>query len=72
MPRAAAEEMPADDETVCSFCGMSHLMYADTKAKERKIDSHEDRIVTLEDHMHGLGLAVPPRADGSEVRSRTF
>ena len=29
------EPLAADDETVCSFCGMSHLMYTETKKLEK-------------------------------------
>ena len=55
--------MPAD-ETVCSFCGVSHLLYSEDKRKQKVIDVQEERIVLLEDHMTSLGLAVPPKAEG--------
>ena len=37
-------EAAADDETVCSFCGMSHLMYAEMRKKERRITELETML----------------------------
>ena len=53
-----AEEAADDDETVCSFCGMSHLMYAEQKTKEKVIKKKEDRIVLLEG-VHSAPPAPP-------------
>ena len=49
-----------DDETVCSFCGMSHLMYAEQRKTEKEIGKRGRRIVQLEGHIETLGLVVPP------------
>lgn len=31
----------AEDETVCSFCGMSHLLYKDMRTKDKRISALE-------------------------------
>ena len=56
-----------DDETVCSFCGMSHLMYAEQLKSERVIATKAERITLLETHMTKLGIVVPPTPEVSEV-----
>ena len=37
-----------DDETVCSFCGMSHLMYSETRKLEKESDRRQHRVEQLE------------------------
>ena len=34
----------ADGDTVCSFCGMSHLMYGEMRKKERRIVELEKEL----------------------------
>ena len=36
--------MVDDDQNVCSFCGMSHLMYSEMKKKERRIAELEKEL----------------------------
>ena len=40
------DEETADEDTVCSFCGMSHLMYAEMRKKERRIAELEKALVS--------------------------
>ena len=37
-----------DDETVCSFCGMSHLMYKEMRTKDKRIAELEKRLAGTE------------------------
>ena len=32
--------MANEDETVCSFCGMSHLMYSEQRKSTKEIGKH--------------------------------
>ena len=37
-----------DDETVCSFCGMSHLMYKEMRTKDKRIAELEKQLAGTE------------------------
>ena len=58
--------MANEDETVCSFCGMSHLMYSEQRKSTKEIGKRGRRIYQLEGHIEHLGLVVPPPAEGDD------
>ena len=74
MANPADEGAAAADDTVCSFCGMSHLMYGEMRTKERTLRQKEAelnakeaalqlrdaRVTLLEGRMRDYGLVVPP------------
>lgn len=60
------EGMAVEDETVCSFCGMSHLMYSEQRKSTKEIGKRGRRIYQLEGHIEHLGLVVPPPAEGDD------
>ena len=65
---AGAGGMPAAaDETVCSFCGMSHLMYSETKKLEAESGRRQRRVDQLEEHIVTLGHEVPPAPASSTL-----
>ena len=44
-----------DDETVCSFCGMSHLMYKEMRTKDKRIAELEKQLMFNDIHVKDAG-----------------